>query len=225
MKLYLYAILGVLILLVSCTTQEQTEIKEPILQEETKEETPIETAPEEPAVEEEIIKIPNDIKEILEKGKTKLNSYLYNYKSPGIDESYKIYVKGNKIKIVPPAITNVEEEKFYNTIYIDAEKKTAEAYCIGYSNCGKNTGKIKDLNYKDAYIETPLGWLEKVTEAKKIDERTVENRKAIYLDTNIGKVTVGSFDGFLYRIESGKQKWEFSDAAFNSVKDSDVTPP
>ncbi len=226
MKIYIYTLLVVLILLASCATQETTTPTQPQQQPtEPKKETPIEATPEEPTVEEEIIKIPNDIKEILEKGKTKLISYSYNHKSPYIDESYKIYVKGNKIKIIPPEIINVEGGKFYNTLYLDTEKKKAEAYCLGYSACGVNLGKIKDLNYKDAYIETPLDWLAKVIEAKKIDERTVENRKAIYLDTNIGKITVGSFNGFLYRIESGKQKWEFSDAAFDSVIDSDVTPP
>lgn len=222
---YLYAILLVLILLVGCAKEEQ--LQQPV---EPKKEIPVQTEqqPEEtPVIEEpkEVINISDDIKEILEKGKTKLKIYSYNYKSPGIDESYKIYVKGNKIKIIPPEITNVEGGKFYNTLYLDTEKKTAEAYCLGYSACGVNLGKIKDLTYKDAYIETPPDWLAKVTEAKKIDERTVENRKALYLDTNIGKITVGSFNGFLYRIESGKQKWEFSDAAFDSVQDSDVTPP
>lgn len=231
MKSYLYIALVVLVLLIGCAAKEQIQPEEPlppsIL---PKEEIPVETIPpqpeEPPTIEEpeEEIKIPNDIKEILEKGKTKLKSYSYNYKSPESDVSYKIYIKGNKIKIIPPEIVNVEEGKFYNTIYLDIEEKTAEAYCIGYSSCEGKVGKIKDLNYEDAYIETPLDWLEKVTEAEKIDERQVEGRNSIYLETNIGKITVESYYGFLYKIEDGKKVWEFSDAAFNSVKDSDVTP-
>lgn len=228
MKCYVYIIPVILALLIGCTTPPEkitpTEPTQP------KVETPVETIPQQPEETptteepEEIIKIPNDIKEILEKGKTKLKSYSYNYKSPESDESYKIYVKGNKIKITPPEIINVEGGKFYNNIYIDTEKKTAEAYCIGYSTCGINLGKIKDLNYEDTHIETPLDWLEKVTQAEKIDERQIEGRNAIYLETNIGKITVESYYGFLYRIKEGKKVWEFTDAAFNSVKDSDVTP-
>jgi len=231
MKYYLYTALVVLLLLIGCAQKEQIQPEQPLPQTtEPKEETPVETTtqPEEtPAIEKtgEMIKIPNDIKEILEKGKTKLNSYSYNYKSPESDESYKIYIKGNKIKIISPEIVNVEEGKFYNTIYLDTEKKTAEAYCVGYSTCGVNLGKIKDLNYEDTYIEAPLDWLAKVTEAEKIDERQVESRDAIYLETNIGKITVESYYGFLYMIEDDSSKWEFSDAAFNSVKDSDVTLP
>ena len=228
MKYYVYALLLVLVLLVGCATTPEAKPPESIPAEPTQEPTqpveqPSETAPTETSTP-ELVKIPNDIKEILEKGKTKLTSYSYNYKSPESDEAYEIYIKESKIKVVPSEIVNVEGEKFYNVIYLDTQEKTAEAYCEGYSNCGVNLGKIKDLNYDDAYIETPLDWLEKVTEATEIDQRTVEGRSSLYLETNIGKITVESYYGFLYKIEQGSQKWEFTDAAFNSVKDSDVTP-
>lgn len=220
-----YIALLVLILLIGCAPTPPPQEPEPTQPKIETPAEPIQQQPEvTPTVEAPKEEIPSDIKAILEKGKTKLSSYSYNYKSPESDESYKIYVKGNKTKIIPPEITNVGGGKFYNTIYLDTEKKTAEAYCLGYSNCGINLGKIKDLNYKDSYIETPLDWLSKVTEAKKIDERQFENRKALYLDTNIGKITVESHYGFLYRIEDGKKLWQFTDAAFNSVTDSDVTP-
>jgi len=221
----IYIALLVLILLVSCTTQQPTTPEQPTA--EPEEETPIETIQEieetleEP--EEEIIKIPNDIKEILENGKTKLDSYSYNYKSPDSNLKYNMYVKGSNIKITLPEINTEEEGKFYNTIYFDTEKKTAQAYCIGYSACEGKVGKVKDLNYEKEYIETSLDWLDKVTEAEKVDERQIEGRNAVYLETNIGKITVESYYGFLYRIEDGNKVWEFTDAAFNSLKDSDVT--
>ena len=230
MKYSLYILLGVLILLVGCAApseqvQETLDVsgEEPI---EQLTEEPAETAPEIEESEEsgEIIKIPNDIKDILEKGKTKLKSYSYNYKKPGSDIPYKIYVKGNQIKIIPPEKVVVEEKKFYNSLYLDTEKKTAEAYCVGYSACEGKVGKIKDLDYEEAYIETPLDWLAKVTEAVVIDERRVEERDAVYLETNIGKITVESYYGFLYGIEDGSKRWEFTDASFNSVSDSDITP-
>jgi len=221
-------VLVVLVLLIGCATKEQIQSEEQQTIE-PKEETPVEaTQPEEtPATEEtgEIVKIPNDIREILEKGKTRLNSYSYNYKSPESDLMYEIYVKGNNIKVTLPEMNTKEQGKFYNTIYLDTEKKTAEAYCIGYSSCEGKVGEVKDLNFDDTYIETSLDWLGKVREAKKIDERQIEGRNSVYLETNIGKITVESYYGFLYMIEGGSNEWEFSDAAFNSVKDSDVTPP
>lgn len=227
MKYTAYAVLLVLILLIGCAqTGQQAQPPAPIQQPaQPQAETPAETvSQEETPITEEITTMPNDIREILEKGKTGLSSYSYNYKSPESDVKSQIYVKGNKIKIILPEKNTKEQGKVYNTIYLDTEKKTAQAYCIGYSSCEGKVGKVKDLNYEEAYIETPLGWLAKVTEAKQIDERTVEGRKSIYLETNIGKITVESYYGFLYNIEQGKNKWEFTDAAFNSVADSDVNP-
>ena len=227
LKYYLYVLLIALMLIVGCAAKEQPTPKEP--SQLPKEEKPIEPTPvveEAPVAEqsEEKIKIPPSIQIVLEKAKTKLMSYSYNYKSPGVNEAYKVYIKGNMIKIMPPEIVNVEEGKFYNTIYINTENKTAEAYCVGYSDCMANVGKIKDLNYGDAYFKTPLDWIDDITEAEKVDERTVEGRKALLLKTNIGEVIVSSYNGFIYSIKDGNRKWEFSDAAFDSVTNADVMP-
>ncbi len=232
MKLKIYLIVLVLVLLVSCTTQQNQEIQQQEIP--AKPETTGTTAPappEEPEEElkeepqeEEIIKIPNDIREILEKGKTKLKSYSYNYKNPESDLAYKISVKDKNIRITLPEANTDDKDKRYNTIYLDTETKTAQAHCIGYSDCEGTVGKVKDLDYESAYIDTPLDWLEKVTSAEVIDERQVEGREAFYLNTNIGKITVESYYGFLYKLEERKKVWEFTDASFNSVKDSDVIP-
>ena len=234
MKMYISALLIVLILLVGCATKQQTEPNqqqtEPKEQQtepkeqipEPKEETPTQTQP--PKTEEPTVKIPNDIKEILEKGKTKLKSYSYNYKKPESDLTYSFSVKGNNIKITLPETNTEDKDKRYNTIYLDTQKKTAQAYCTGYSDCEGKAGKVKDINYQESYIETPLDWVKKVTRANVIDERQVEGRKSVYLETNIGKITVESYYGFLYKIEEGNKVWEFTDTAFNGVKDSEVIP-
>ena len=226
MKYATYGIILVLVLLVGCASTTKNQVQKlgaetPAATEPVKETPQLnEAAPSEPVKE-----IPSDIKSALDQGKLKLTNYSYNYKSSSITEAYKIYVKGNKIKIIPSGIINIEKGVFYNTIYLDTEKKTAEAYCLGYSNCGKNLGKVKDLDFKTTYIETPSDWLKKITSAEKIDERQFEGRKSLYLQTNIGKITLESRYGFLYRVEAGKNTWEFSDAAFDSVQDSDVIPP
>ena len=118
-------------------------------------------APAAPAEEVKTEEIPAELNDMLTKSKTKLTSYSYNHKSPQKTEATKIYVKGSKIKIIPTSVVNLDG-KFYNTIYLDTESKKAEAYCVGYSNCGNNLGKITDLDYGKAYIETPADWLAKV---------------------------------------------------------------
>ena len=117
-----------------------------------------------------------------------------------------------------------KEGEKYNTIYLDTDKKTAEAYCEGYSNCGNEMGKVKDLDYGEAYMETPLDLVAKVTEAEDVDEITVEGRKSRRIQTNVGQVTLESYYGFVYMVEDGPNKWEFMDVAFNAVKDEEVVP-
>ncbi|MBU0628573.1 MAG: hypothetical protein KKC75_05255 [Nanoarchaeota archaeon] len=227
MKYSIYGLILVLVLLVGCAaTTNEAQVKAPVGQEsaETTPQTQQITNKAETTPQESPEEIPADIKSVIEKGKIFLKSYSYEYKSPSVKEAHKIYVNGNKIKIIPSKMIILDKDNFYNTIYIDSEMKTAEAYCLGYSACGKNLGKVKDLDFKTTYIETPIGWLNKITSAEKIDERQVEGRASLYIQTNIGKVTLESHYGFIYMVEEGKNKFEFSDAAFNSVQDSDVVP-
>ncbi|MBW2988693.1 hypothetical protein KY358_00080 [Candidatus Woesearchaeota archaeon] len=156
------------------------------------------------------------IQQIFDYAKTRLDSYYYKYKSP-LGKQYIIYVKQNKIKIT--------SFSYDNEIYIDTEKQTAEEWCTIHSRCGKETGKIADLDYSSAYIETPVGWLDEITEARKIDEGFYYGKQAWQLDTNIGKVIIDSRFGFIFSIEQEDKLYLFTDAAFNTVKDSDVNVP
>ena len=69
-----------------------------------------------------------------------------------------------------------------------------------------------------------MDWLNKVTEAEEIDQRQVEGRDSVRIQTDLGVFTVEKYYGFLFGIINGKDVWEFRDAKFNSVKDSDVNP-
>tara|TARA_Y100000310_G_C20687159_1_gene819812 strand:+ start:1657 stop:2340 length:684 start_codon:yes stop_codon:yes gene_type:complete len=164
-----------------------------------------------------------EISEVLAHG-SRLKSYAYNYRGPDSGTVYAISVKGDKIKIELPEMNVEERGKFYNLIYLDTAEATAEAYCKGHSSCEGAVGKIKDLNYLSVYLDSPFDWLAQITEAEKIGEKQVEGRDTITLETNVGTMTVESYYGFLYRIDNEDKAWIFSDASFNSVKDSEVTP-
>lgn len=246
MKYHYIAIGIVLLLLVSCVPeetpekqqtqpeeqQEQEQIEPEEIPEETPEELPEEVhyddeedigaeleegakeiLPEEkqPELSEE-----EQLQKILSLAKTKIKSYSYKYKDPsGIQ--YTIYVKENKIKI------NFLSNNYQ--IYLDTEKKTAEKWCISHTKCGRQTGKIADLDYYDAYIETPIDWLPKITEAKKIDDGFYYGKQSWKLDTNIGTVVIDSNFGFIYSVQDGDKEYTFTDASFNTVTDSDVNIP
>ncbi|MFH2027929.1 MAG: hypothetical protein ABIJ08_02210 [Nanoarchaeota archaeon] len=228
----------ILILLVGCAQQGTVEPtaeapaavpQEPVEQVETAPQEPA-AAPKQPVVEqpeemqkEETGTIPADIKSILDKAGSKLTSYSYNYHFPESDLPYKIYIKGNKIKIVLPTIATMPDKSVYNTIYLDAEENTAEAYCVKHVACPPGSTKIADLDYNQEYIQTPFDWTQKITQAEEIDERTVESRPCVVLKTNIGEVTLEKYYGFIYLIDD-KRLLQFKDASFNSVDETDVIP-
>lgn len=182
-------------------------IKEPIKEPEEQNETEEEAQPE--LSEEE------QIQQIFKNSK-KLTSYSYRYKDPS-GPQYTIYVKGNKIRI--DYISNNYQ------IYLDTEKKTAEKWCISHTNCGKEVGKIADLDYYDAYIETPIDWLAKITTAKKIDEGFYYGKQSWMLDTNIGEVIIDVHFGFISSIKKEDKIYLFTESSLNTVKESDVNIP
>lgn len=233
------AILIIVLLLVGCVPKEPAEpitppkekpeetIEKPPqeeIPEEVEEEQPPEEEPEQEPAEEETqpeqepteLTEEEQIQQIFGYAKTKIKSYYYKYKSP-TGKQYIIYVKENKIRI-----GSLSED---NKIYLDTDTKTAEEWCISYTKCGRQTGKIADLDYYDAYIETPIDWLPKITEAKKIDEGFYYGKQAWKLETNIGKVTIDSKFGFIYSIEQEDKIYLFTEVALNTVKDSDVNVP
>lgn len=244
---YYIGIFVILGLLIGCVPQEQPQerIEQPIEEETqediTEEEPPIEqekpgediieepleevqkeqteeATTEEPPIEQEELEATEkeQIQQIFDYSKTKIKSYSYRYKGPS-GLQYDIYVKGNKMRT-----GRVGND---NQIYLDREKKIAEEWCISHTKCGRQTGKIADLDYYDAYIETPIDWLAKITESKKIDEGFYYGKKGWKLDTNIGEVIIDSHYGFIISIKQEGKNYLFTDASFNNVKDSDVNIP
>ena len=244
MKHFYVLILVIVLLLIRCVPKEtpteqtpkqpeeqsQEQIDEQKALEETEEkiiqqEKEIEEQAEKIEEQEEVIPLVQEKPELSEEeqiqqisgySKTKIHSYYYTYKDPS-GRQYKIYVKGNKMRI-----GYLSSE---NKIYIDTGKKTAEEWCISYTKCGRQTGKIADLDYYDAYIDTPIDWLPKITEAKKIDDGVYYGKQAWDLNTNIGEVIIDSNFGFIYSIKQKDKEYSFRDASFNTVQDSDVNVP
>ncbi len=169
-----------------------------------------------PEVEQPLLSEEEEIQKILGLAEKKIHSYYYKYKTP-LGKMYNIYVKDNKIRI-----GSLSDD---NKIYIDTEKQTAEEWCISHSRCGRETGKIGDLDYNEAYLDTPIDWLARITDSSKIDEGFYYGKQSWKLDTNIGEVVIDSNFGFIYSIKSGEKDYTFSDASFNTVKDDDVNVP
>ena len=180
--------------------------------------TQAETTQEKPATE-----IAADIKELLNKHKTKISSIYYKYRGPetGIN-FHEFYVKGNKIKYKPfLEIKSLDKPDSYDSIFIDKLAKTAQSYCIA-TYCAYK-GKKADLSYTTAYISTVFDWID-VTSAEKVGEEVIDSRNTWKIETNKGILWVDTFYGIPLKIESGGKAYKFEQLAVNSVTDADVVP-
>lgn len=165
-----------------------------------------------------------DVKEVLDKPKTRVKSIYYKYKGPKTgDNFYDFYVKGTKIKYMPALETKtLDRADSYDTIFIDTTAKTAQSYCVA-AYCAYK-GKKADLNYDDAYISTVFDWVSGLTQAAKVGEEVIDDRSTWKIDTNKGTLWVDSFYGIPLKVESSGKIYRFQQIAVNSVQDTDVMP-
>jgi len=229
---YVLAILLILVLLVGCGKSEEKEddvIDEVRDEQEAEKKDGEDTIPEGEELEEELEEeepkvLPEEIKEIIKKG-TGLKSYEYNFAQPGDTTIYDISVLGDKIKIEYPDLIKIKDREYYDTMFLDTKEKTAEAYCMSESNCDEDIGKkMENMNFDDVYLKLPTEWLDEIEWAEKIDERIVEGRDCLLLDTNIGEVILETYYGWIYEIKNEDNVWKFTGTAFNSLKEEHVTP-
>ena len=228
-----FAIAALLLLLMGC---QSVIVEDPVLEEkpseevvEPEEEIVVERpAVEEPEEEEEVVeepvepegpssRLPEEVRKIIEKS-SKVRSYSYLYHEPKTNIQYRMWVKGTKIRI--------ESLSDVSTIYLDTEKKTAERYCISRSRCGRQTGKMEDLQYGNVYLETPFEWALKFEEAELKSESDYQGKESVLLYTEVGEIIMDQNFGFVYMVTMDEDNiHRFRDASFNTVDDDDVVPP
>jgi len=230
---YILAIMLVLVLLIGCGKSEEKideeEIEEEITDEQEVEEEKddeLPPMPEEELEEEEEPKVlPEEIKEIIEKGKKRLKSYEYDYLQPDDTTNYNILVLGDKIKIVYPGLIKIKSTEYYDTMFLDTKEETAEAYCISESNCDEDIGKkMENMDFDNVYLKLSVEWLDEIEWAEVIDERIIEGRDSLLLDTNIGEVILETYYAWIYQIENEDNMWKFTGTKFNHLVEEDVMP-
>ena len=207
----------VILLIASCTAQQQapqtasksgTEIKQPAGAQPTG-------------------KISDEVRQLLDKSKTRVNNIYYKYRGPETTNIgfniIEFYVKGNKIKYLPyRELKALDRPESYDVIYIDKLLKTAQTYCDDRTCIYK--GKKGDLNYNDAYILTIFDWINGITQANKVGEEVIDDRNVWKVETNEGILWLDIFYGIPLKIESGGKTYKFQQLNVNGVLDSDVTP-
>lgn len=213
----------VLLLVVGCSQEVAVEPKKEPAEIQPDPETKEEADLQEELPEEEVLETDPKIQELLTKG-AQVKSIYYKYKGPKTDNKYyDFYVKGDIARYVPDYNTNFDLETFYNAVYLDYAKKTAESYCDD-RRC-KPKGKRNDLDFGEANMFTPYDWLTQIKYAEKAGEEIIGKRNTWKLSTNDGKIVwIDTFYGVPQQVSKDGNLYEFTQMTFNNVKDEDIRP-
>ncbi len=212
-----------LVFIVSCApaqTTQQTTTAPPQPKEDVKQ--PV----EQPSIIQPKQEISAEVKELLDKSKTRVKNIYYKYRGPETsktgDNFFEFYVKDTKIKYIPAReIQSLDLPDSYDVIFIDKTAETAISYCEA-TYCAYK-GKKADLNYDEAYIKTVLDWVDGITDAKKVGEEIIDERNTWKVEANNGILWIDTFYGIPLKIESNGKTYRFQQISANSVQDSDVT--
>ena len=168
--------------------------------------------------------ISDEVKELLDKHKLRIEGIYYKYRGPETgDNFYEFYIKGNEIKYKPALeIKSLDQKESYDSIYIDKIAKKAQSYCDAAYCLYK--GKKEDLDYEDAYISTIFDWVDGTIQAKKVGEEVIDDRNTWKIKTNMGILWIDTFYGIPLKVESGGKTYRFQQISVNSVQDTDVIP-
>jgi len=236
-------------------TKVQEKPTEEAPDEDTKEEVK-EAAPAEPSViiksKEETVDVPTapspeaapvptknmdeDIAALLNKADQKIKSYKFLLAAPPENLARDWWLlKGTRIKIELFDENWLNNEEYFDTIFLDTAKKTAVGACISRKTvrCA-SSDKEFDVDYEEAVITTPYQWVKKIPlEVEKVSTEMLWDRKVTVLrymdgDTEI-KQWVDNFAGLPVKVQitaPGKEDrpttWQFRDLSVNSVGDKEV---
>lgn len=211
------------------TTQPKTEQKETTTKTtaETKQET------QTPA------DLPEKVKELVNKAKTKLTSVSYLYGGPENDGRFldTYHIRGKKTKIKLYEDNYYVHEDYFDTVYLDTAQKTATARCEHKRRCisanTDNTKKIFGVNYDDYRRKTPMEWLNELKTAEIVGPEIMEKRSTLKVkseqNNKITEMWLDESYGIPVQVEitypdEKTEMYQFTNLQFNTLKEEDVTP-
>ncbi len=170
--------------------------------------------------------IAEDVKALFAK-RSKITSMRYLYYGPPNDAlGYEVSVVGKKAKVLSPKQIKADSGRYYDTIYLDLEAKSATGYCESASCPEKGPFSSDFQTYS---FKTPTDFIGMVTSAESKGTELFESRKAVvvaFRDSS-GKEGVMSLDstyGVPLKIVYDGKKYEYRSAFFNSLSQADVMP-
>jgi len=200
--LQVLAVFIVLFLLVSCSIKTKEEVYEDISKEDvkeavddfknvvadyTKKETKKSSEPKKSTQTKTQVTNP-DLMKLLDKG-NEINSYAYSYKTKrknsfgNVEEgdNYQVYIKNEKVKKIHAKFQKLNEDVFYNEVYLDNKKEEAFVVCTLVDvMCDKNRNTPHDIRYDYEKLGiTPMTVLESIPkDAESAGSQTVNSRSS-----------------------------------------------
>jgi hypothetical protein len=238
----IYYLLAVL-LVVACTTQQPVQPTDtlPVVPPQQEEQVaPPAAQPTEPVVESTNYPtifdgLPTDVQDVLHNGEGRVTTgYTYTYTAfdnakPTAERAQgaKVYQKGDVLKIVLAEKKPIDKTVYFDTIYLNRADNTVRAFCMTRENCDTIGAERKNIFYDDYVFMTPSDWIEEMRNAQKMEEKTLQNRKAVRLDGTVdgspATVWVDRYSGLPIEATMGTRTYKYEQLALG-VKDSDIQP-
>lgn len=178
-----------------------------------------------------------EVKDLLEKHNN-IKSYSF-IKDIGTDH-IEFSVRGDKYtKEVQRPSKYTDPAENYDTVFIDRDAETAYAYCADVSSVKcplENRKDAYELEFEQQDVILPLDLLTGIQDAVVVGQEDIDERHTTIIQfTNSNgqkeKLWLGKFYGFVFQQNIYNEDDEiieshsFTKAAFNNLKDSDVSLP
>ncbi|MBW3017721.1 hypothetical protein KY325_01025 [Candidatus Woesearchaeota archaeon] len=174
MKKILFALLIVSLLVLSACAGEKVVKEEPAAEPVVeKEVTPAVEEEKKPVVVESCME--SSVRELLDKAEKLDPLRYYMRETPYFREQYEALVRANKMKVILPEPSTFVRGEYFNTVYLDLDKKEAVAYCEDRKRCN-DFEKQFDVDYDDYYRLTPVDWAMSLKCAKVLGTETMFSR-------------------------------------------------
>lgn len=192
---------------------------------------------EETKPEEKEQKISPALAALKQRADTKVKSYSFIYVAPPdylARDSW--YIKGNKVRVNLFDVEYFQRENYYDTLFLDAEKKTAVGYCLSEeeSRCPVR-GRQFILDYNEVMIKTPYQIIKLIPYGEIAGSEVLWDRMYQVVkhkkDDITYKVWADSYSGLvakqaLYNDDGDElEKYEFRHMQINNIDDAYVIAP
>jgi hypothetical protein len=195
--------------------------------------TPVEAKP--------VPTVSRQMQELLAKADQKVKSYKYlDFVIPTKQQPDTVFVKGSKMKIKLYEYDPYVADTYFDTVYLDTAAKTIVGRCENTRRCvwpqGDNRKKEwTNLDFNQYRFKTPYEWVKTVpVTATIIGPEVFDQRTTTKIEYEDGGKLIQMWIDDTYGVpravrvvpSAGTElNYKFNDVYFNTLTDTDVTPP